>query len=696
MEREQAGAGASSSNSRARVGTGGGTGCSSARAGTHTPDCHSGSGEAVACSATRRSGHTAVDPVAGGPAPPPPTTQRLQSPPRRRQRAPAPRLRVAMHTAAAAARQLLQSLASLLLSLLLPLLLPLLRILAMRTGAWAEPSRRRPDRSPPPPPSLPTKAAAAAVALVWLLAAAQSPHPAAAARARAAAPPPPPLSFGMATLQARYPNHSWSTPVVVTVTPRGPTRTSRPPIPFIQVRNHSDQAPLYDENLELDLAPWRRRAAAAAAAGEAGAGGSGGAKGAAGGGGGLRVSALVEWALTRLPFKASQRLVVIRGGRVGLIDHPGRLGNTRQGADTEDSQQEAEAVAAAAAGGAGASLGGGGLRVEVLGECPKPCDPILADLLEDLRAWVSASPADWPDALFLLNTADTSLCAQPPQQQQQQQQEGAAEQEGQSGGGGGEEAGGGKRGGRGKGKAKHGPCPAPVLSSIKEWGKYKDEDVLVPITVGMHRWRPLAYFPWRSKLDVAAWRGREYCHTRPTGYTGDTCSRTYLAGLSAFSEEWGRLVDVGFVDNYTARGAEGQPLVIPARGFVPTQELARFRYVLALDGITASSRLARLLSLNSVVVKQTSPWIEWYYRSLVPGTHYVTFWNHHRTDLLNTLRYIRHKSRYLLDVSVHGQAFAYRYLTPTARRLYWQRAVSGYVGLFGDMESYMAGLVWPS
>ena len=67
---------------------------------------------------------------------------------------------------------------------------------------------------------------------------------------------------------------------------------------------------------------------------------------------------------------------------MGLIDHPGRLGNTRQGADTEDSQQEAEAVAAAAAGGAGASLGGGGLRVEVLGECPKPCDPILADLLE--------------------------------------------------------------------------------------------------------------------------------------------------------------------------------------------------------------------------------------------------------------------------------------------------------------------------
>eukprot|EP00198_Chlamydomonas_reinhardtii_P010050 XP_001699387.1 predicted protein [Chlamydomonas reinhardtii] len=240
-----------------------------------------------------------------------------------------------------------------------------------------------------------------------------------------------------------------------------------------------------------------------------------------------------------------------------------------------------------------------------------PAAPPPASATPDLRAWVSASPADWPDALFLLNTADTSL----------------------------------------------------------------DEDVLVPITVGMHRWRPLAYFPWRSKLDVAAWRGREYCHTRPTGYTGDTCSRTYLAGLSAFSEEWGRLVDVGFVDNYTARGAEGQPLVIPARGFVPTQELARFRYVLALDGITASSRLARLLSLNSVVVKQTSPWIEWYYRSLVPGTHYVTFWNHHRTDLLNTLRYIRHKSRYLLDVSVHGQ-----------------RAVSGYVGLFGDMESYMAGL----
>ncbi|KAG2436679.1 hypothetical protein HXX76_006207 [Chlamydomonas incerta] len=560
--------------------------------------------------------------------------------------------------------RLLRAAARLLLLPLALVLLPLLRQPLHTRAGCGGPSRR--TRTWP--------AAGLALALAGLLAAAA--RPAAAARARSAAPPPPPLSFGMATLQARYPNHSWSTPVVMSDTPRGPTRVSRPPIPFIQVRNHSDQAPLYDENLELDLAPWRRRAAAAAAAGgPAAAAAAGG-----GAGGGLSLAVLVEWALTRLPFRASQRLVVIRGGRVGLIDHPGRLGG------------QAAAAAAAAAAGPGGGGGGGslkGLRVDV-GDCAKPCDPILEDLLEDLRAWASQAPGDWPDAVFLLNTADTSLCAQHPhpQELEQQQQEGGGEE-----GGGGAARGGGR--GKGKGKAKHGPCPAPVLSSIKEWGKYKDEDVLVPITVGMHRWRPLAYFPWRAKADVAAWRGREYCHTRPTGYSGDTCSRTYLAGLSAFSEEWSRLVDVGFVDNYTARGADGEAVTIPARGFVPTQELARFRYVLALDGITASSRLARLLSLNSVVVKQTSPWIEWYYRSLVAGTHYVAFWNHHRTDLLNTLRYIRHKSRYLMDVSVHGQAFAYRYLTPAARRLYWQRALEGYVALLGDTAAFMDGLVFP-
>ncbi|GFR46059.1 hypothetical protein Agub_g7529, partial [Astrephomene gubernaculifera] len=266
-----------------------------------------------------------------------------------------------------------------------------------------------------------------------------------------------------------------------------------------------------------------------------------------------------------------------------------------------------------------------------------------------------------------------------------------------------------------------GACPAPVLSLIKEWDKNRDEDILVPITVGMHRWRPLYYFPWRLKVDKAVFRGRPYCHTKHMPYTQGVCSRTYFAAMTQTHPEWSRFLDVGLLEgyNFTFRGGSGggsggmggsgnssasrnsssssgsSRMLVAARGFVPTEELARFRYVLALDGITASSRLAKLLSMNSVVLKQTSPWIEWYYRSLVPGTHYVSFWNHHRTDVLQAIKHIRHKAKYLTDTATHGQAFAYRYLSPTARRLYWRRTLLEYRNLFADMDEYLAGVELP-
>ena len=47
------------------------------------------------------------------------------------------------------------------------------------------------------------------------------------------------------------------------------------------------------------------------------------------------------------------------------------------------------------------------------------------------------------------------------------------------------------------------------------------------------------------------------------------------------------------------------------------EDHARWRYLLSSDGQGASWRLAKLLAINSVVVKARSNSIEFYYRSLV-------------------------------------------------------------------------------
>ncbi|EFJ51729.1 hypothetical protein VOLCADRAFT_87485 [Volvox carteri f. nagariensis] len=497
-------------------------------------------------------------------------------------------------------------------------------------------------------------------------------------------------ALGNATLRALYPNHSWNLPVVPSDTPRGPTRVEQPHVPFIAVQTDEDQVQLYDENLERDLAPWRRRNRSE-----------------------MTVSALLQWA-ARLPNLASQRVVMIKGGRLALLQQKnGRLLS-----------------------------------------CERPCDVVLDELLKDLRSWISTSPSDWPDVVFFLNAADTSLCQQQhperhdqegTQQQQQQQEEEELAPVGGDGDGGATAAtddwssssssnSSGRSSGEGEGrghglvseggrsrrrrqrrqrsKAAIGRCPVPVLSVIKEWDRHKDEDILVPVTVGMHGWAPLHYFPWDRKIERAVFRGREYCHTRVYPYAPGVCSRTYMAFMTQYNPEWAPFVDVGLLDNYTLHLANRTAVQITGRGFVRVSEL----YLLALDGITASYRLGHLLSLNSVVLKQwgsclhgidaglitrgwgaggglsrtPSPWIEWYYRSLVPGTHYVSIWNYHRSDVLNVIKSLRHKRRYLYDIATHGQAFAYRYLAPHARRLYWMRVLREYRQLFGDMEEFVA------
>lgn len=48
----------------------------------------------------------------------------------------------------------------------------------------------------------------------------------------------------------------------------------------------------------------------------------------------------------------------------------------------------------------------------------------------------------------------------------------------------------------------------------------------------------------------------------------------------------------------------------------------RFRYLLHLDGITASSRLAKLMRINSPILKQASLWVEYYSRYVHAALHH--------------------------------------------------------------------------
>ncbi|KAG2491564.1 hypothetical protein HYH03_010132 [Edaphochlamys debaryana] len=289
--------------------------------------------------------------------------------------------------------------------------------------------------------------------------------------------------------------------------------------------------------------------------------------------------------------------------------------------------------------------------------CPGHCDVVLLQLVKDLMEWMAEDPSGWPDVLFVANSADGGVC-------RHQSFEAWA------------------NGTRSKQGSGHFSCPVPVLSVIKEWGQAKDEDILVPLTPGKEGWA-LHSFPWEDKVDRAVWRGSHWCHSRHYAFANETCTRTYFALQMQESEEWRQYVDVGVLADEVV--VDKRPRSIKRAEYMPITEAARFRYTLALDGITASNRLAKLLGLNSVVLKQASPWIEWYYRSLLPNIHYVPFWEHSRDDVLYVIDTLREQPEKNLKAMVtRTQELAYRFLRPEARRAYWKRALVDYRKLFGD------------
>jgi hypothetical protein len=93
------------------------------------------------------------------------------------------------------------------------------------------------------------------------------------------------------------------------------------------------------------------------------------------------------------------------------------------------------------------------------------------------------------------------------------------------------------------------------------------------------------------------------------------------------------------------RRCEVDPLLcdpyLPAMPTVPFEEHPKFKYLLNCDGIVAAYRLSNLMHINSLILKQDSPWMEYFYRSIRQDEHYVTFYNTSHDDVFKVSREIR-------------------------------------------------------
>ncbi|EFJ42824.1 hypothetical protein VOLCADRAFT_97070 [Volvox carteri f. nagariensis] len=255
--------------------------------------------------------------------------------------------------------------------------------------------------------------------------------------------------------------------------------------------------------------------------------------------------------------------------------------------------------------------------------------------------------------------------------------------------------------------------PVPLLSLIKSQGLEggDDLDILVP---QMYMVQSSMFFvPWHLKTDRAFFRGMPFCNSVWRSRYGvlDACARLYLSHLSYQGLLAGgndTTLDCGLAEPFKHRLDSPNTFLkydLPVLGRVPFPDHAHYKWLLNLEGITASSRLGQLFHINSLVISQRSPYLEYFYRSLRPWEHYVLFWNATAPngtqlgmdDVYSTIEELRRLDREqpwkIQEVISAANSFAVRFLQPHTRLWYYQEAITRYKSLFRDMDNFLESFV---
>lgn len=247
------------------------------------------------------------------------------------------------------------------------------------------------------------------------------------------------------------------------------------------------------------------------------------------------------------------------------------------------------------------------------------------------------------------------------------------------------------------------PAPSPVRSPPPLFSFYqtaRHADLLCPSSsfreasferVAAVYERRARSTPWEARRQVGFWQGHPYCGKHKFG----RCSRYLLSHLSAQSAS--PLLDVGLtwyeprLDLYLrqeeCRCAAGwaHPGDLPRRAaplavrpWVQIEDHTRYRYLLQLDGHTASWRFQFLLASHSLVLKQWSYYREYYYAGLEPGVHYLPFWTRSAADVLEVLENATREDASVRELPVAASRFTRDHLNPYARQCYWRALLGAY------------------
>jgi hypothetical protein len=160
--------------------------------------------------------------------------------------------------------------------------------------------------------------------------------------------------------------------------------------------------------------------------------------------------------------------------------------------------------------------------------------------------------------------------------------------------------------------------------------------------------------PWELRTEKLFWRGA----TTGTGYREKENSRWKAVEMGeAFPEE----IEASFsyitqISNLPEGFSYRKATILS-----PWNQI-NYKYFLAMDGNSFPSSFQWQLSSESLIFKQQSPYLEWYYAGLEPFTHYIPV-KQDLSDLLLMKRWAQKEDETAKKIAKNAKDFANKHLT---------------------------------
>ncbi len=189
-----------------------------------------------------------------------------------------------------------------------------------------------------------------------------------------------------------------------------------------------------------------------------------------------------------------------------------------------------------------------------------------------------------------------------------------------------------------------------------------------------------AKFLWENKEKKIFWRGattgwdrkKPYLHKN---YNIQNLENIPRLNLVLYSKLYPDLIDAEFVFyNQITPNKDGSSLktllhIISGNkhkfaAFTDEKDHLKYKYLISLDGNTCAwSRVPWIMLSNSVLMKQETDNIEWFYSALKPYVHYIPV-DERLLELFSKLDWMKHNDVQIKEISKNAQKFVLNNLMP--------------------------------